>query len=439
MRISSILYLSFRNYSRYLNRYSIILISLTIIIIIFTLLLSLSSGITNSVLSKSSRYFAGDIVLQALDVREGANRVAINNPSVLAEFIEDNKDQIKTFSKRSLYWRDHQLFFNGTYIKTRRLIGIDWENEETIIKEFSFHSGGIPSRDDQAGILISTVVASNLGAAVGDQVILRGVTENGQQNTHQFIVRGIFNEGSLFGYAAYVHRETLNEFATLPVDNINEMGIYLKNRSTRRTRSKLAQEMWNELNEKYEILPLLASRDDRYEYSDSPDMVGVSVFAILTLDAQVAEIIELLDTLLIIVYAGLLVLTVITSIGISNTFSLIVIERIKEVGTLRALGMRQGQVVQLFWGESIFLSISGIVLGTVFSLFILLIISNIRIDISENAFLSLFLKARNIPWNISLGAIVSIFFLAFLSCIAGCTKAVYKYAYIAPVDALRHE
>jgi len=66
---------------------------------------------------------------------------------------------------------------------------------------------------------------------------------------------------------------------------------------------------------------------------------------------------------------ALLVLTVIIALlGIVNTLALSVVERTRELGLLRAIGMRRGQLAQMIAAESVIIAIIGAVLGTALGL-----------------------------------------------------------------------
>ncbi|MQY77227.1 MAG: FtsX-like permease family protein [Spirochaeta sp.] len=64
--------------------------------------------------------------------------------------------------------------------------------------------------------------------------------------------------------------------------------------------------------------------------------------------------------------AGLVVfilLLVITMVGITNTFRMIMLERTREIGTMRALGMQRGSVRNIFLSEALFIAIGALYAG----------------------------------------------------------------------------
>ena len=75
-----------------------------------------------------------------------------------------------------------------------------------------------------------------------------------------------------------------------------------------------------------------------------------------------------LTTALNLVTALLLLAIVIALLGIASTLALSVAERTRELGLLRAIGMRRGQLAQMVTAEAVIIAVIGAVLGTAFGL-----------------------------------------------------------------------
>jgi putative ABC transport system permease protein len=86
-----------------------------------------------------------------------------------------------------------------------------------------------------------------------------------------------------------------------------------------------------------------------------------------------------LDTFLAIIYGLLGLAVIIALIGIANTLSLSVLERTKELGLLRAVGMSRKQLRRTIVGESmiiaVFGTLMGLVIGIVFSIALSVVIA----------------------------------------------------------------
>jgi len=72
---------------------------------------------------------------------------------------------------------------------------------------------------------------------------------------------------------------------------------------------------------------------------------------------------SMLGTLLSLVTALLALAVIIALLGIVNTLALSIVERTRELGLLRAIGMRRGQLAQMVAAESVIIAVIGAVLG----------------------------------------------------------------------------
>src|SRR5262249_43816879 len=69
------------------------------------------------------------------------------------------------------------------------------------------------------------------------------------------------------------------------------------------------------------------------------------------------------NTTVVMLYVLLGLALVIAILGVINTLALSVLERTRELGLVRAVGMRRGQVVQMVTVESVVIAVFGAVLG----------------------------------------------------------------------------
>jgi len=69
------------------------------------------------------------------------------------------------------------------------------------------------------------------------------------------------------------------------------------------------------------------------------------------------------DTVTVMLYALLALALVIAVLGIVNTLALSILERTRELGLVRALGMRRAQMAGMVAAESVVISVFGALLG----------------------------------------------------------------------------
>jgi len=119
---------------------------------------------------------------------------------------------------------------------------------------------------------------------------------------------------------------------------------------------------------------------------------------------------------------------VVGGIGIANTMYTSVLERMKEIGTMKAIGARNSDVLTLFLLESGLLGLVGGLIGATLGLLIAFGVSGI----ANAAFGSVILKL-NINYFLLLGAV---FFSFFVGVSSGLLPAL-QAAKLRPVEALR--
>ena len=118
---------------------------------------------------------------------------------------------------------------------------------------------------------------------------------------------------------------------------------------------------------------------------------------------------------------------IIGAIGMLNTMAMAVHERIKEIGTLRAMGWKKTRVVKMILGESLLLSLLGAVLGSVMA-------------VSMTSYFSTFpATAGFVDGRIAPQFIAAGFALAVFVGVAGAAYPAWWGASLSPIEALRRK
>jgi putative ABC transport system permease protein len=101
----------------------------------------------------------------------------------------------------------------------------------------------------------------------------------------------------------------------------------------------------------------------------------------MTQNAQLAQIRQFLDALLGVTYFVLTVFLVIILTGILNTYRVLVHERTKEIGVLRALGMQRGTVRFLFIVEAALLGLFSVLIGFLLGFLLLKVLGGLDLSV----------------------------------------------------------
>jgi putative ABC transport system permease protein len=138
-------------------------------------------------------------------------------------------------------------------------------------------------------------------------------------------------------------------------------------------------------------------------------------------------------------YIGLLVGAVfflVIGAGIANVMYMSVMERRKEIGTMKAIGMEQREIRRLFLMEGGFLAIGGILIGLFSFLFIL---ATNLLDGLPISFAFSETEPDQVLLSIDCGVLWASRIITFLACLAAaCFPSAYS-ARLKPVDILREE
>ena len=157
---------------------------------------------------------------------------------------------------------------------------------------------------------------------------------NGQPLYYQFRVAGIFKTVStpFDESTVFVNYEDLREITGMPGVSAHELAIVLKNRELSKGVQNQLQEMYPELDVKQwsEIMPELRYLTEQMDYY---------------------------------LYLFILIILLALGFGIVNTMLMAVLERIKELGMLMAVGMNKRRIFSMILMETVFLCISGGVVG----------------------------------------------------------------------------
>lgn len=159
---------------------------------------------------------------------------------------------------------------------------------------------------------------------------------------------------------------------------------------------------------------------DRYNVTDPQVIKKYTIYTSKDLLATVGTITTILSSVL----AGIAGISLLVGgIGIMNIMLVTVTERTKEIGLLKAIGAKQENILTQFLIESIVLTVSGGLIGTVLGIGAGVILSNI-------------LKVPFTPplFSILVAVLVSI----FIGLIFGIYPA-QRAAKMSPIDALRYE
>ena len=425
--------LAWRAYRRGRNRYRMLIVAMALASGMLTVMLAATLGAQRSLRAKTARYFSGDLVVLGY---QGDGRSRIDDLDRVLAAVTDAlpASDIVTTTLRSAYYRatEIQLIASGYSIRQRRLVGVEWDRERPALQNFAFIEGGVPDDADRGAVLLSSVAARELRLRVDDMVTLSITSDRGRVSTDRFRVAGVYHEESFFGFTGYVHRAALNRLREVAPDTVNEVGIHLTDARRRETRAAAA------------LAEALAARglasfgliENRDAYQREASVArDRREYGVVTLSAQLQEITDLVDALGAVAGAVVLLFLAIVSVGVSNTWTMVVWDRTREIGTLRAIGLSRRGVALLLILESVCLALHGAILGLVFGGGATVLLRSIRF--SSNAVTDLLLLRQRVAAVLPLWSIAAITLLVIGAGLIGAARGALRASRIPAAEAMR--
>jgi putative ABC transport system permease protein len=327
--------------------------------------------------------------LELAEKIEALEEVAITAPRVAFPVVNIQEDENRVFFALGMDFQKEKLFQNF---------------EENLV------AGSLPEPGSKDAV-IGYGFAEENNLSIGDKLtVLISRTKRNSQNSFTFYVSGIIST-TVDAYN--------KEFVYLPIDRAMyyaRMGndvteILMKFENDERSHVALIEstlaaegvenavvEYWREGNAMYPLL-------------------------------EMAEIIYNFIALMFFILASTVIV---------NTTMMVIFERMKEIGTIGAMGMTGGEIVRLFFLEALFISVIGAFIGVVFGAGITYICSIYPIIDFSAAMEGVSMELSNIIYPI-LSPRTTVFVFFYAVAVAGIASLIPSRAAskIEPVEALR--
>jgi putative ABC transport system permease protein len=206
-------------------------------------------------------------------------------------------------------------------------------------------------------ILIPTLLARGMKVKVGDTVVLVATNRDGSVNGRTFTVRGIMEAVSgPSGRDAYIRVEDARSLLRMTQPEVSEIAIRLKDPAQiEQVRERLSQEL-------SALVGQGSKPPDAAKKAGGAGGLEVHTWAALSPFSNIANMIDLLTLFIKIMLVSIVL------ISILNVMVMAVYERIREIGTIAAIGTPPRRILSLFLTEGLLLGVGGAALGTALSL-----------------------------------------------------------------------
>lgn len=307
------------------------------------------------------------------------------------------------------------MLSNFTETTNIRLSAIAPEEEIKVCPAIEDH---IISKDEkQEGfvkpgeIILPEKLAKGMRIKEGDTVVVVAHNKEGSINGLNFRVGGIMGDvlGPL-GKEGYIHIKDARALLRMEEPEVTEVAIRLKD--------------FNSLDA---VFADLKSTLAKYKNPKGQPAFEVDTWETLSPFANVAKIIDLMSL------SMKLIMIAIVLISILNVMIMSVYERIREIGTMTAIGTAPGKVMGLFLAEGLSLGLISAAAGNAIGLAGIYFLNVYKIRFSFGLLENLLLSP-----TVNLSEVCLVSAIVLLVSVFATLQPAYKASKMEPVDALRH-
>ncbi len=241
------------------------------------------------------------------------------------------------------------MFSNFTETTSIRINGVDPAREAATVpllpgRIVEGAAGGPLVRRGE--IVVPVLLARGMKVTPGDTVVLVATNRDGSVNGKTFVIRGV-TEGisGPGGRDGYVHIDDARELLRSREAEVSEIAVRL------RDPARLER-----------VAAALDAALGEQQTKDGRPMLEVHTWADLSPFASLARMIDLMTVFIKIVLVSIVL------VSVMNVMVMAVYERIREIGTIAAIGTRPSRILSLFLAEGLLLGVIGTALGVLVSL-----------------------------------------------------------------------
>ena len=442
---------SLKNLTRQKRRNAVLVVAIAFGFFVVTAIDGLTTGLVGNLENQITQLVGGNVVCEGLEwIPPSTENGKVQLVNIVRDrnYIKDIVDEIgiKYDYYSCFTMSGGQIIFNGKKAMIQ-LYGRDLD-EKQLRSSMQLVSGSIDSSIPN-GLIISDKIASSMNLQVGDDVIYTTTTVYGQNTVADMKIAAIMKSNSFINtMQSYCDIEDLNRIVEMPEGSYSMFSLYLRNK---KYQTKAAMAIEARIRQDADVNPQINVTSRALAMKTNPTNIGKGIekqvdsrkaenewkgvkYGVETLYDEIPQIKTVMNIVHIVATTILIVILLIVMIGVSNTYRMVLYERIREIGTMRALGMTGKDTRKVFTSEAVVLCVIGAILGLILAVIAMAIIHTIPI---HNEALSLFLSKGHFSFKVSLGTVILQYILLIVLTSWAVRGSAKKAASLSPAEALR--
>jgi putative ABC transport system permease protein len=405
--------IAIRNLLRYKRRTLLTASLITVGVVFVLVFISVSGSFKNMMIGQITDSMIGHLQVHRKGYVASIETLPLNlnlKAGAIArlEAILDKQTEIESYSPRIKFGG---MFSNFVETSSIRLTAVYPEKEFMTTPLLPTRVIEGSKELNQDGILIPELLARGMKVKTGDMAVIVTTNVDGSVNGKQFTVTGILQSVTgPGGRDGYIHIDDAKELLRMEGDEISEFAIRLKDFGKLGVfSSKLDSLLSKELNQQDKPIFELHTWEKLSPFFNIARMIDVMTFFVK------------------------LMLIAIVLISIMNVMIMAVYERIREIGTIAAIGTLPGRILNMFVIEGFCLGVVGAMIGNIAGIIIVSVLNLSKIRFNFGQQQGLILQANINPADVLVISITVI----IVSVIASLQPA-FKASRMEPIKALRH-
>ena len=346
--------------------------------------------------------------------------------------------EVEAYSRRLKF---SGMFSNYTQTTAIRLNGVYPEEELRTVPLLASRITQGTAKLATGDIIIPELLSTGMGVRLGDLVVVVATNRDGSVNATQLTVSGVLESATgSGGRDGYVHIDDATSLLRMDEPEISEIAVRIRHFDRL---ADAAEDIRGALGVTVQSGPAGNSRGKgdsgaarapgQGGASGQPGIQGpsgqleVHTWGALSPFHNVAVLIDVL------VLSATLGLIAIVLISVMNVMLMSVYERVKEIGTIAAMGTMPGRILSMFVIEGLSLGMLGIVIGNAIAAAAILLIDAIGPTFDFGRQTGLVLSPELDP-----GRMFVISAVVAIVAVLGTIQPAFKASRMEPVEALRH-
>jgi ABC-type lipoprotein release transport system permease subunit len=369
---------------------------------------SLLRSFQRQMIDKATGVMLGHVQVQAAGVKDKkVPERLLPRPERFAERMRRDP-RVKAAGARLLYTG---LVYSATASRGVLVAGVEPEAEKELSIIPSYLTAGRYLGGGERDVVLRAELARELDARLGERLVVMAQRPGGEMQSELFRVAGLFHSGSVT-YDGQI--------------------VYVPLAMAQRIRGKEGQAS--------HVAARLADGDQLEAVArDLGASLGDPNAVVLTykdVGSEVVGIKKFQDAILIVI---MLVIYAIVALGILNSVSMSLFERIREFGVIRAVGARPSQLVKLILAETVLLGGAGVAAGAALGGAMIAVFGSTGLHLPLGTALAYFMPFDNVvymrpQWLLHARSALGL----WAACVAAALGPAVRAARLVVSDALRH-